>query len=353
MMWNERFRLEPMDVDFDGDMDFYYTYSEGIRGNGFRCFYIWDQDVAAFVPDPYGLNQLMNASFDEENQAVVEVERGINYERERYYRYSFLTKELYPCRELYYGGWEDSSTMSVSNIRDGETTLLYQAESPLAFSGPEFEEFCRWRDLGYWGKREVKVDDTHTFWVELVDTEKYGTLLVNIYEEQTDREPLQTFENQYECLFEETHFSVEDVDFDGDMDFYFMTARGHFSVSFSSYYIWDGEKFVSDPYGLNEVCYANFHPETKVVESIRVNSVVSGVIELYRYIDGKLTCLRRLERWDPSGHELELMVHDWKDGEWTVAYETVIDITKLERGGEFDPEFSRWYDLNYHGGDGE
>jgi hypothetical protein len=296
------------DVDFDGNMDFHFERSWGSLPLFWHSYYVWDADTEKFVPDPYDLNALANAEFNPYAQEVSTATRV-----QEYYQYE-----------------------------DGKLHLMGERFSPQEGSG----------EVAY-KARYVTVDDTHTFWVELVDTEKYGTLLVNIYEEQTDREPLQTFENQYECLFEETYFFVEDVDFDGDMDFYFMTARGHFSVSFSSYYIWDGEKFVSDPYGLNEVCYANFHPETKVVESIRVNSVVSGVIELYRYIDGKLTCLRRLERWDPSGNELKLMVHDWKDGEWTVAYETVIDVTKLEPGGEFDPEFSRWYDLNYHGGDGE
>lgn len=351
MQWNERFRLEAVDADFDGNMDLYYTYSEGTHGNGFRSFYIWDQDSETFIPDPYGLDGLMSASIDEKNRAVVECQRGVDFEWERFYRYTFLEKELYLCRELYYSGWDGSSEMRVTEYEyDGEgQTLVFTAESPETFSGPEYEEFCRWRDLGYWGKREVKVDGTHTFWVELVDTEKYGTLLVNIYKEKTDREPVQTFEDQYDCLFEETHFFVEDVDFDGDMDFYFMTAKGHFSVSLSSYYIWDGEKFVPDPYGLNKVCYANFHPETKVVESIRVSSIASSNVELYRYIDGELTRLRRLERWEPSGNEQKLMVHDWKDGEWIVAYETVIDIMKWEPGEEFDPEFSRWYDLDYHG----
>ena len=102
-------------------------------------------------------------------------------------------------------------------------------------------------------------DGEHTFWVELTEREEdIGGVWVNIYRDRGDAEPFQQFEDHVSDL-DRADIIVEDVDFDGDMDFYFITAKGHSSVSFSSYYIWDGEKFVPDPYGLNEVCYANFH----------------------------------------------------------------------------------------------
>ncbi len=171
---------------------------------------------------------------------------------------------------------------------------------------------------------------------------------MDIYKAQGDTKPLQQFA-EWSPEYQLTGLVAEDVNFDGYTDFHFLLNTGTQGEEYFSYYIWDGEKFVPDPYGLNEVCYANFHPETKVVESIRVSSIASSNVELYRYIDGELTRLRCLQRWDPSGNEQKLMVLDWKDGEWIVAYETVIDITKLEPGGEFDPEFSHWYDLDYHG----
>lgn len=152
MMWNERFELVAKDVDFDGDMDFYYSYHEGVRGNTSRSFYIWDEKLECFVDDPYGLGKMLNAGIDEENQAVTDCERGINYERITYYRYNYATMELYPCRALYYGGWEEISNMHVSDYIDGEWVTAFSIESEDVFSGPDYEEFCRWEDLDYHGE---------------------------------------------------------------------------------------------------------------------------------------------------------------------------------------------------------
>ncbi len=152
MKWNERFRLAVQDMDFDGNMDFYYTYSEGLHDNGVRCFYIWDGETGIFLPDPYGLNSLMNAGIDEESQAVTEYERGTDWDEERYYRYDPDTGELRLCRSLYYGGWGEGGEMAVTDYRRGEALLVYSAKSEELFSGPGYEEFCRWRDLDYHGE---------------------------------------------------------------------------------------------------------------------------------------------------------------------------------------------------------
>ena len=78
------------------------------------------------------------------------------------------------------------------------------------------------------------------------------------------------------------------------------------------------------------------------------DSAASGVSTWYRWIDGELTLVRRLEYHYPdqeSGYATQLVtVEDLVSGEMTEVYRAVVSLEERQ----IDP---RWYDLDYHGGD--
>lgn len=203
---------------------------------------------------------------------------------------------------------------------------------------------------------EVDIGDgEHKFWVELVDTDTYGNLMVNIYEKPTDREPVQSFEDQCECSFERIYFYVEDVNFDGDTDFgvlYSRAPNGHASFS---YYIWDAkeEKFIPDPYGLNELCSVGepeMLPEEKAIRTfMRSNAGRSGEVRFYRYFPEGFTCVRKMDwEWHEDTDYTDFLVESYENGEMRIVYQDSLTPEALD-GYLWSDEFSNWWDLSYSG----
>ena len=198
-------------------------------------------------------------------------------------------------------------------------------------------------------------DGEHSFFVEVVDTgesaQDCGTkFLVSIYTAPEGGILLQTFEDIYYNSYPGEWAAIKDVDFDGDLDFYFIVSRGAASNLSYSFYIWDEqqERFVSDPYGLNDLCLAAFDDGSQVVENYIHTSNVSNINEYYRYLDGQLTCIRRMEQTHPTAEGIQyLIVEDYRDG-------TLIEVFRAEMGSEFlgddvGQAYMRWHDLDYHG----
>lgn len=145
------FSLYIEDVDFDGCMDFYYLYSQGIK-DSYYSFYIWDAEEERFVKDPYDLNGLSSPGFDPEKKTISECSRGGFYEDIMFYRYE--RKELTPVRKLGFSGPGVNETvywMGASDWVDGEWKEVFRIEGETEDDW-DWTEYFRWHDLDYHGQ---------------------------------------------------------------------------------------------------------------------------------------------------------------------------------------------------------
>ncbi len=200
-------------------------------------------------------------------------------------------------------------------------------------------------------------DGEHKFWVEITQREEQEAeggipILVSVYEESSG-ELKQSFEDEVwlYSLGAATPREV-DVNFDGCMDFEYGSWIAA-SSSGSVYYVWDkeAEQFVRDPYGLENLAMPDFDQERQVIETWN-HSGFSYTIEFYRYLDGKLTCVRRLKNQDNYSDDftatLTVENYDEKIGTLKEVYRE----ENAEIGGvtyASTEEFQRWHDLDYHG----
>lgn len=206
-----------------------------------------------------------------------------------------------------------------------------------------------------WG---FPIDDTHDAFE--VDTGgKLGTVLVTVEIEDVDPEeyhfsvwtkddlktPLQTMTAESYGVF---HWSaVQDVNFDGFMDFGYMYAMGN-QPMYWHYWIWneDEGQFVQEP-EFDQISMPDFDQETGVISGYARGGFAgaAGTTTFHRWIDGKLVCVRRIETW-PYGGDIDnvcLTVEEPVDGVLTVIYQHETDI-----GTAFE-EAAKWEDLSYHG----
>ncbi len=205
---------------------------------------------------------------------------------------------------------------------------------------------------------EVDVGDgEHTFWVEISRREEQEKgsgipILVSIMDRDKG-ETLQSFEEEVTLYsFDMAEPFTEDVNFDGCADF------GHglwlaASCGGSAYYVWDKEqeKFVRDPYGLEKLSMPTFHQESKAIETWN-HSGNSYVKEFYRYLDGTLTCIRRLDNrendLDDGTATLTVEDYDVEKGELREVYREENVLIGGVTYADTD-EFRRWENLDYHG----
>lgn len=341
------------DVDFNGKTDFHFVRGYGSLPGEWTNYYIWDPAGERFTPDPYGLNDLPTSDFDGEEQVI---NSYWHYDaiggRRAWCRYIDGRLTCVRCLEI--GGMEEdgSRPLTVWDLRDGELVKVWEVVDPEGEkSDTTYQKaLSRWEDLSYPARQEMKADDTHTFWVEVVDigTPSYeGTsLAVNVYRNREDIQPLQTFEETFNEVWPEV--SLADVDFDGDMDFSVLLHH-YRSTRWSAYYIWNGERFVKDPYGLNDLNWAGFDPESKTITA-GIWSVMSGHTGYYRYEGKDLICIRTLAwSYNTGTEKMDLRVTDGWDGERTVVYDYAAPMDELAEDKVGTEEFLRWDDISYRG----
>lgn len=305
--------LTAEDVDFDGCMDFHFYTSFGCSIVSYSSYYVWDPEEQCFRPDPYGLNELSTVEFSPEWKQVHSLSRG------------------------------PMGTMVVS----------YQYENgALVEVGESFypeEDSTEKAYTAHW----ITVDDEHTFWVKLMNTECWGSFEINIYREKGDTQPFQTLEGSCETDFQYLRWNIEDMDFDGYTDFgvlYGEAPNGHASFS---YYIWDekSSKFVPDPYGLNELISVDtpeMLSEEKAIRTyLRWGAGSVGDICFYRYLEEGFTCVRTMSwNWHEDG--VSFLVENYENGELRTVYKEMCSHESLN-GYLWSKEFSKWQDLSYHG----
>ncbi len=213
---------------------------------------------------------------------------------------------------------------------------------------------------------EQPIDDTHDAF--LVDTGgRMGTLLVTTelvpYEEPSElfyhqqfsiwdpanpAQPIQIQEIDLETVHY-GYYQVLDVNFDGYQDFTYLFAMG-VQVELYHCMIWDEElgRFVEEPV-YAEIPSPNVDPETETISGWSRNSAASdGTTPIYKWIDGELTCVRKIEtfrkEWNADS-PMVLTVEDRIDGELTEVFRTEFPAGSEEHIWER----IKWEDLNYHG----
>lgn len=148
-MAGEKFQLYCSDVDFDGDLDLYVTYSQGVQ-NTFYAFYLWDAGTGSFVPDTYGLGDLANVKFNVEEQFVVASRRTDDSEEITYYRYK--EGALVMSRRLAYDLSSNPKVMRVTEVTAGEEWEPLRIVTPEEFTDEDWDEFLAWMNLDYYGE---------------------------------------------------------------------------------------------------------------------------------------------------------------------------------------------------------
>lgn len=203
-----------------------------------------------------------------------------------------------------------------------------------------------------WG---FPIDDTHDAF-EVPTGGKLGTVLVTVEQEEdychlnfsvwkSDdlTTPIQVVTTESERHWEE----LEDINFDGYMDFMYLSSLGA-ANAYCSFWIWDEEqeRFCKKEGLFNPI----FDTETQMISSYTHYSAVSGVQSYWHWEDDELVMLRRIETYYPEfegGTDTQLLtVEDRIDGELTEVYrETFGD----PNDREIYEEAQKWDDLDYHG----
>ena len=206
------------------------------------------------------------------------------------------------------------------------------------------------------------IDDTHDAF--LVDTGgRLGTLLVTVEQYQDGYERYGLFEvwdphNMAQPIQREikpldlvgSHLT-EDANFDGYGDFGYLYAMGN-QPNYWYFWIWDEEqgRFIEEP-AFADISEPVFDQEKQLITGwARSSGASTGLSTVYRWVDGRLVCVRRIEvEVDASTHfeRISMSVEDWIDGAQVEVFYQTYD---LEDGSWFD-ERSKWEaNLDYHGG---
>lgn len=143
-----------------------------------------------------------------------------------------------------------------------------------------------------------------------------------------------------------------DANFDGVPDLCWRYRWGN-QPTYSYLWLWDPEamQFVEEPV-FAEISMPEADSVTGIISGwARSSGAGTGLTTFYRWIDGRLTCIRRIEAEltaESEGHALLLTVEDRIDGTLTEVYRE----TFPEQDGYFGNWYEireRWEDLDYHG----
>ncbi|MBD5169578.1 MAG: hypothetical protein HDT20_05615 [Oscillibacter sp.] len=217
---------------------------------------------------------------------------------------------------------------------------------------------------------EQLIDDTHDAF--LVDTQgKLGTLLVTAELDMESRsdfgprditfsvwnptemeQPIQTFSEEFMMGVAPEFHHVVDANFDGFQDFGYLFYLGN-QPNYCHYWLWDEEygqfKYCAP---LSEISQAEFDPDQQVVTGwARGSGAGDGITTFYRWVDGDLVCVRRIQSYDPWEEPTTVTVEDWIDGELQQVYyeEFPWPGDELEGREAWRQAVHVWCDLDYRG----
>ena len=93
------FKIEWIDVDFDGYKDIQIFVCSNGTWNEDYIYFVWDVDTSTFIDDQYGLASLGLPVFDEEKQLVYSMRRGSACDH-WYYTYKYIDGVLVAIEEV-------------------------------------------------------------------------------------------------------------------------------------------------------------------------------------------------------------------------------------------------------------
>ncbi|GAE89979.1 XAC2610-related protein [Acetivibrio straminisolvens] len=175
-----------------------------------------------------------------------------------------------------------------------------------------------------------------------------SALNISIYDINDLSSPVQVIEDKtLDSLFKD--YEIVDANFDGYKDFCYVHIRGNANY-YCRFWIWDPKsgKFMESP-DLSEISMPQFDNDLKVVKGYWRSSAAANETRYYKYIDGKLTCVRYLEMGNPDGEGMQtLIVEDYVEGKLVEVFREKALLTEEYEGEVYD-RFFKWLDLNYHG----
>lgn len=177
-----------------------------------------------------------------------------------------------------------------------------------------------------------------------------GAIKISVWKSSNTREPIQTMVKYVEKFHYENGFQgkyeILDANFDGHMDFAWLCHSGNQPLY---YYLWiwneEEQRFVEEPV-YNEISCPVVDADRQVIFGwSRSSAADDGDSTFYRWIGGKLICVRKISVWQEFGTEHFIMtVEDNMDGEMVEIYRS-----KFKGFYEFDAEREKWSDLDYYG----
>ncbi len=275
--------------------------------------------------------------------------------------------------EIYQANQSETVRMSVRDRVAGELAEIYHEDFPSG-SGGWLDAQMVWHDLDYHGEpgglydlfQQQPIDDTHDAF--LVSTGgRLGTLLVtaelamenknefgtrditfSVWDPAEMEQPIQTFSEEFMMGVAPEFHHAADANFDGFQDFGYLYCAGN-QPNYWHWWLWDEEQGQFEYYApLTEVSQPVFDAERQVVTGWARNSAASGVHTIYRWLNGELTLLRRIEKHYPTDDNTQLAtVEDLIDGQMVVVYRKEWDLTTIKEGTPLVDW--NWYDLDYHG----
>lgn len=178
-------------------------------------------------------------------------------------------------------------------------------------------------------------------------------LTISVYREEEMK-----LVQQIETTTIETYFhdvKVKDVDFDGNLDFYWPTQKGAANWLYT-FWIWDetAQCFISDPYGLDLLTTPSFDSENKIVDShftVNWQAATTGYWTYENSPDGMLLLpIRAIYAYLPDQETgiQQLCVEDFINGNWVEVYrqDIFVEGETIEQAYQ---ELLRWNELTYHG----
>lgn len=191
------------------------------------------------------------------------------------------------------------------------------------------------------GTRQVRLE-----WYENGEEFEHVTVRGTVTDSARPGTPPQTFEDRANEYVEGLAFA-EDVNFDGETDFYYLRSAG--SVNrYYTFWLWDAQagEFAACP-ALGELSLPVFDAGTQLVRTHVHESAETFTDSVWRWQDGGLVTLRTLaSEGDQAGRRL--LVTDYAQGEPEVLFEAA-----GPGGGAWDEaiyrEFERFYDLDFRG----
>lgn len=193
---------------------------------------------------------------------------------------------------------------------------------------------------------EVPVEENRAFLVKMEEYpdeqggEAFHSIIkAKIFDKKDNSTPIQTFEHEG-IIGLAQRYIIEDVNFDGYNDFYYV----YFNAPNVNYVIWvwnPQKNMFEESSDLEDLYNISFDKEKEVVEDYIKGVAGTGSHNYYKYIDGKLKCIRSFDSVNIYNTDGEindeykkLICKDWIDGELKTVIEVQVPTDFVWAGEE-------------------